>query len=160
MDRVKWWNWYVALLAVALLGTAGCPSTKDSGQKAAKRDQKKDASHAEQAPHGGTLFADEGDKHHAELVLDKAGKKATVYLLDGKVKNAVPIGEKTITVNIADNPPVQITLQAEPQKEDKTDTASRFSGIHDRLGNDLDMDKVEIEAKINGKPFVFKVDKD
>ena len=35
-------------------------------------------------------------KHHAELLIDKATKKATVYLLDSKVKNAVPISASTL----------------------------------------------------------------
>jgi hypothetical protein len=145
-------------LATALILALGCDTPKEAGKK--RSDQKEPESHSEKAPHGGPLFADEGDRHHAELVIDKAAKKATVYLFDSKVKEPVCIGDKTISLNIAEKPPVQIELKADAQKSDPAGTTSRFSGEHDRLGAELDLEKVEIEAKLNGKSHVFKLDKD
>jgi hypothetical protein len=146
------------LLIAAVALAFGCDSPKDAGKK--KSSTKENESHAEQAPRKGKLFADEGDRHHAELLIDKAGKKATVYLLDHKVKEPVCIGEKSISLNMAEKPPVQIELKADAQTSDPAGTASRFSGAHDLFGSDLDLDKVEIEVKINGKSLVFKLDKD
>lgn len=159
MEHLMNWSRLLTLLAVALVLAVGCEGTKGAGKKGAKRDPKND-SEEEKAPHDGTLYASAGHKHHAELVPDKAAKKLTVYLYDSKVKKTVPIAEKTITLNIADAPPVQIALQAEPQKDDPAGTSSRFSGTHDRLAEKLDDDKVEIEVTIDSKPHVFKVDKD
>jgi hypothetical protein len=146
------------LIIAAFTFALGCDSPKDAGKK--KSQTKESESHTEHAPHKGKLFADEGDRHHAELLLDKAGKKATVYLLDSKVKEPVCVAEKSINLNVAETPPVQIELKADAQTSDPAGTASRFSGTHDRFGTDLDLDKVEIEVKINGKSHVFKLDKD
>jgi hypothetical protein len=144
----------IAAFALAL----GCDSPKDAGKKQSQ--SKESESHTEQAPHKGKLFADDGDRHHAELLVDKGGKKATVYLLDHRVKEPVCVGERSINLNVAEAPPVQIELKADAQTSDPAGTASRFSGTHDRFGTDLELDKVEIEVKINGKSHVFKLDKD
>jgi hypothetical protein len=161
MDRVKIINWCIGMLAVAFLATEGCSPTGDTGKKVTHKDQAKKAQdEGEEAPHGGTLYTVAGHKHHAELKVDKSAKKATVYLLDDKVKNPDPIGEKTITLTVGDTPPVKITLNADPQEGDKADAASRFTGAHDRLGSELDLDKVEIEIMIDGKPQTFQIDKD
>jgi hypothetical protein len=158
MQRTKPWSRILLILAAAVGLALGCDSPKDGAKK--KTDQKEETSHTESAPHKGKLFADDGDRHHAELLIDQAGKKATVYLYDSKIKDPVSLGDKTISLNVADKAPVQIELKAEPQKADPEGMASRFSGVHDRLGTDLDLGKVEIEAKINGKSHVFKLDKD
>jgi hypothetical protein len=158
MDHAYRCTRLLTLLAAALVLAAGCDSgVKKTGATHAKKDDKKDE---EEAPHGGTLFAIDSHKYHAELLVDKSAKKATVYFYDKKVKNAVPTSAKSINLNIAEQPPVQIALPAEAQGSDPAGNASRFSGTNDRLAKDLDMEKVEIDATIEGKPYVFKLDKD
>jgi hypothetical protein len=158
MDHAYRWTRLLILLAAAFMLAAGCDSpVKKTSASHAKKDDNKDE---EEAPHGGTLFAIDSHKYHAELLVDKSAKKATVYFYDKKVKNAVSTSAKSINMNIAEQPPAQIALQAEPQGSDPAGNASRFSGTNDRLAKDLDMEKVEIDATIEGKPYVFKLDKD
>jgi hypothetical protein len=114
----------------------------------------------EPPPHGGTLFAEPGHKHHAELKIDKDAKTATVYLFDAKVKNGSPTSAPAITLTIKNGGAVQVPLKAERQDGDPAGKSSRFVGTHDKLAGDLDMDKVEISAEVDGKPYVFTLDKD
>ncbi len=158
MQRTRFCIWLlIPFIGIAFL-IAGCNSNvQKTAATHAKKDDKKDE---EEAPHGGTLFAIDSHKYHAELLVDKSAKKATVYFYDKKVKNAVPTSAKTINLNIAEQAPLQIALQAERQGSDPAGNASRFSGTNERLAKDLNMEKVEIDATIEGKPYVFKLDKD
>lgn len=142
-----------ALLTAALLA-AGCPAKRDASPSAADAGEKEAP-----PPHGGIKFAGGGHKYHAELLLDPAAETATVYLLDGNLKNAVPIKSETITLTVRDTPPVSIPLKADPQKDDPKDASSRFRGAHKKLGEKLDPEKVEISAEIGGKQYHFTEDK-
>jgi hypothetical protein len=155
MSEVKRWLICASLLAGLLLFGTGCPSP-NTGKPP---DKKMDGDKGEhKPPHGGILYVGGGEEYHAELMLDKANKKATIYLLDDKPKNPVPIKAETITLTVKDTPPVQITLKADRQEGDPEGQASRFSGTHDRLGSDLNSKKVTISATINGKAYEFELD--
>ncbi|HZT81665.1 MAG TPA: hypothetical protein VFA26_15670 [Gemmataceae bacterium] len=150
---------YRILAGLTLLALASCTGG-EGGAKGKKAPPRPAPGEKEVAPHRGTLFADAGHKYHAELVLRPAGNQATVYLLDNKAKNPVASPGKAVILNIADSPPVQVSLAAKPQEGDPEGSASRFEGSHDRLGKGLDLGKVEISATLQGKPYVFKPEKD
>lgn len=146
-------RWVGGLAVAAVLGLAlGCTPAPTKPGKTGTGPSVKDDHDEEKAPHGGTLFVAPGHKFHAELVVDKAGKKATVYLLDGKAKKIVPTKAETITLVLKDGD-VKVPLKAEKVGDDPA-----FVGTHDKLAADLDMKKVEIEAEVDGKPYVFELD--
>jgi hypothetical protein len=146
------------LLSAALLaGVAGllcgCPPptpSRTGGQTEAEAP----------APHGGTLYAPPDHKIHAELLLDKANKQATVYLLDAKVDKAVAIAAPTIQINFKEATAVPVKLEPDRQKDDPEGKASRFVGKHEQFGHDWKMDQLQISALIDDKPYVFLLDKD
>jgi hypothetical protein len=150
----NWVRWLGAgLVVAAALGLCGCPSGHQHDTGKAKGGEEE-----HESPHGGELFADPGHKYHAELKVDRAGKQATVWLLDGQAKKNVPTKAKTVTVSVKDAATVQIVLEPKPEDKDPAGSASRFVGTHDRLGEPLDLEKVEIRAEVAGKPYVFKLD--
>lgn len=109
--------------------------------------------HPEKGPHDGALAEWGDEEYHAEFTVDHAQKKATVYILDGSARNAVPIAAETITLTLTDaTPPVQVTLKADPQKDDPKGQSSRFSGTHALLGEEREF-KGEISGQIGGKPY-------
>jgi hypothetical protein len=157
MREGKRWLICALLMAGLLLFGTGCPPP-NTGKPP---DKKKTEKHEAAAPHGGILFAPPGQHdYHGELKVDKAGKTATVYLFDEDVEKAVPTKAEAITLTVKDTPPVQITLKADRQNSDPEGQSSRFSGTHERLGSDLDPEKVEISVMIKGKQYELKVDKD
>jgi hypothetical protein len=150
----------VALVAGLLLFGTGCPSTNTAKPpgKPAEEGKKHDE---DEAPHGGMLYAAKpGHKLHAELLIDKGSKKATVYILDDKAKKAVPIKAATVTVSVKDTPPVQVVLKADKQEGDPEGQASRFSGTNDRFGSEVKEKQVEISAEIDGKQTTFEPEAD
>jgi hypothetical protein len=148
--------WRGVLTGAVLVLACGCPPSSSGPNKPGPTQAK----HEEEGKYGGTLFAEPGHKHHAELKIDKATKTATVYLLDAKAKNDAPTAAPTITLAVKNGSAVQITLKAEKQDGDPAGKASRFVGTHAKLGGDLDMEKVEISAEMDGKAYVYTLDKD
>lgn len=152
------------LAAVALVAAPGCrkegdkPPTTDSQRKggdnkgsAEKGEGKED--HPEEGPHGGALAEWGDEEYHAEFKADHEKKQATVYILDGKAKKAVPIAAETVTLTLTNfKPPVQIALKADPQGGDPKGKASRFTGTHDKLGTETEF-KGEISGKVGEKPY-------
>lgn len=123
------------LLVLAVLVTAGCSPPESKTQGKATSPEEKGHEHPE-APHGGLIveWGSSGkEEFHAEVVIDRTKKKVTVYVLDDKVKDAVPIDAKEIVLNLK-APVAQIKLKAEPQEKDKEGKSSRFSAVDDRFG--------------------------
>jgi hypothetical protein len=109
--------------------------------------------HPEKGPHDGALAEWGDEEYHAEFTVDHAQKRATVYVLDGTGKKAVPIAAESITLTLTDaTPPVQVTLKADPQKDDPKGQSSRFSGTHPLLGEEREF-KGEISGKVGDKPY-------
>ena len=148
------------LLALAFVASSVVWVTTGCGQKggttAAKGTQNgDDHGHPTEGPHGGVI-AEWGtagkEEYHAEVVFDHDKKSATVYVLDDKIKNPVPIDAKEIKLNISDPEPKQIALKADPQEKDPAGKSSRFVGNDDLLGKVVDF-KGKVAATINGKPY-------
>jgi hypothetical protein len=113
---------------------------------AAKADEHK-------GPNGGLLYEGAEHKYHVELKIDPTTKSATAFVLDNKAKKGVPIKAATIKVKVK-GLKEPITLKAAPAKEGDT-TFTQYKGTHDRFGEKLDHDDVEIVAVIKeGQPAV------
>ncbi len=145
-------------LLVASVSAAGCGSPtggpkveEKKKDKAAKKDEH-DHGHGEhdEGPHGGTII--EFGKYHGEFVVDHAKKTATVYILDGKVKNAEPIAVSQLLLSIK-TPAFQTDLQAAPQEGDPKGKSSRFVGTHENFGKEQEFAGT-ISGEIDGKPYL------
>ncbi|QEG39299.1 hypothetical protein [Roseimaritima ulvae] len=84
-------------------------------------------------PHDGTVGDWGGGKYHVEFTVDHDQQQATVYVLGSDEKTATPIDAESIELSIVD-PPMQVTLAAQPQEGDPEGESSRFVGTHEKLG--------------------------
>jgi len=76
---------------------SGCPNKPaGDGKKAAGHTD--DHAHPDLGPHEGHLLEIGEEEYHAEWTHDDASGKVTIYILDGKVKDAVPIEAEAITI--------------------------------------------------------------
>ncbi len=136
------------------LATAGCSkpaATSTGGSKTDATAAHKDDDHEHgPGPHGGTVI--EFGKYHGEFVVDHAKKQATVYILDGKVKNAVPIAAEKLLLNIK-TPQFQADLMAVPQESDPKGKSSRFVATHDNLGKEQEFEGT-VSGEVDGKPYL------
>jgi hypothetical protein len=139
-------------LAIGCSGKSGDPKQED--KKGGEQDEGK-------APHGGTLFAPGTKQHpyHLELKLEK-DKPTYLYVLDSKVKNAVPITARAIELEIKGDKPQTIQFKADRQQGDSEGESSRFMAPAGKVPAELDLAKVEIHAAIKEKQYHFIVDKD
>src|SRR5262245_10906711 len=139
----------LGLFTVAALALTGCtdrPAKTDSPKKAPAQD------HPDKGPHGGPLVEWGEEQYHVEFTVDRAKKRATVYILDGSAKKASPIAAESVTLTLTKPAAAQITLKAEPQDGDPKGQSSRFSGGDDKLAAEGDLEG-EISATIGGTPF-------
>jgi hypothetical protein len=116
--------------------------------------------HAEVGPHKGALIELGDEEYHAEVVNDEKTHTATVYLLDGAVKDSVPIAAKDITISLKhDGQPETFKLKAVPQKSDPAGLSSMFSLKDRELVHDLRRKSSDprLMLKINGKPYSAKI---
>lgn len=156
-------------LSVALAVSGGCSGKKtdpkekdhkdhkDDDHKDHKDDDHKDDhDHPTKGPSGGVLAEWGKEEYHPEFVVDHKAKKVTVNILDKSAKKVAPIEAETISVTITSvKPPVQITLKADPQKDDPKGKSSRFVGEHEKLGEDVPF-RGEISGKVGTKPYSGK----
>jgi hypothetical protein len=105
-------------------------------------------------PHGGALYEGAKHKYHAELKFDHTAKQATVWILDGKAKNLVPIKAKTIEMHIKGVKDA-VALSAVPDKKGAA-TASKFVGKHDRFAAKIKFEDIEFKIQLDdGKVHTF-----
>jgi len=128
---------------------AGCGPKEGATPTVLKGEAKDDHDHGA-GPHGGTII--EFGKYHAEFTVDHGKKQATVYVLDGKVKNAVPIAAVKLLLSIK-SPQFQADLVAVPQDGDPKGKASRFVATHDNLGKEQEFEGT-VSGEIDGKPYL------
>lgn len=142
-------SWTVCGLFAATLIGAGC--TKTNAPAPTKSSAKEDDHENHGAgPHGGAVI--ELGKFHGEIVVDREKKTATVYILDGKVKNAAPIGADQLLLSVK-KPQFQIELKADPQASDPKGKCSRFTATHDNLAG-KDMLEGTVSMELDGKPYL------
>jgi hypothetical protein len=115
----------LALFVAPLL--AGCPAGNKSTEltDAHKTDTAPVEDHAhEHGPRGGEVV-ELGD-YHGEVVLE-SDRKATLYILDGELKNAVPLADATAVLVLKHGgESTKIDLKAMPQDGEADGKTSRF----------------------------------
>jgi hypothetical protein len=150
MLRVMPWNG--SLLVAALLLAVGCTASPPAPSGPARPAGKPGA------PHGGTAFTEPGHKYRAELFIDSDKETATVYLLDADGQKPLTITAGSLTLLVQEGAGAVITLKAQPQSGEPRWKSSRFVGTSARFGRDLSLNKIEINAEINGKSFTFTLE--
>jgi hypothetical protein len=106
---------------------------------------------AHDGPHGGELYCDGKHSHHAELCVDAKTGKATIYILDKKGKNEVPLTTKTISVKVKNVEPA-LEFKADKTKDGKS---SQYVFTHPRFMSKLKPSDVKMEiVLVEGKPAV------
>jgi hypothetical protein len=112
-----------------MLALAGCNSESGDFKKVSDKDTKEtpaviDDHDHDHGPHGGHVI--ELGEHHGEIALE-ADRKLTLYVLDGDVKNAVPLADATALANLKIGTEMQkIELKALPQDGEADGKSSRF----------------------------------
>jgi hypothetical protein len=135
----------VAVLAVIVF--IGCDKKTDpSKPKPAAHN------HPTTGPHGGQLVEWGEEEYHLELLMDRKGGEATVYVLDGSAVKAAPIKAKDLTMTLKAEPPVTLKLAAKPETGDPAGSSSRFTGKSDALSKDQPLTGT-INGEVEGKPY-------
>lgn len=134
----------LALAAAPVL--SGCPAANQS-KELTDKDKKVtapvEAHEHEHGPHGGEII-ELGD-NHGEINLE-SDRKVTLYILDGKVKDAVPLAETTVVLALKNGADVtKIDLKPMPLEGEKDGKSSRyqseapapeaFKDVHDLKGD-------------------------
>ena len=137
-------------LGVLVVGLTpvGCSKPADPVKPAATA-KSDDHEHAA-GPHGGTVL--DFGKHHAEFCMDHPKKQATVYILDGKIKNPAPIPAAKLLLSIK-KPAFQVDLVAAPLDTDPKGTASRFVATHENFAKEQEFEGT-VSGEIDGKPYL------
>jgi hypothetical protein len=102
----------------------GCPASSTS-KELTEKDTKSTApveGHAhEHGPHDGEIV--ELEPNHGEVCLEK-DRKATLYILDGAIKNAVPMADTTAVLKLKDG--TSVALKAMPLEGETDGKSSRY----------------------------------
>lgn len=118
--------------------------------------------HSDAGPHGGHLIELGSDEaFHAELLHDEKTHRVTVYILDGKAKENVPISRTELVLNIVSGGnPKQYKLAAVSQPNDPGDRTSCFQAEDEALCTALDATdcKGRLAVNINGKQYVGEIE--
>ena len=99
-------------------------------------------------PHKGTIL--EFGKFHGEFVVDHDAKEATVYILSGNLKKAVPLDVEKLLLSI-DSPKFQVDLLPKPMEGEAKGSSSRFVAKDDRFGKHQEFAGA-VSGEIQGKP--------
>jgi hypothetical protein len=135
------------VLAGAVLAAGGCNPPGQGKKGGGAHD------HGETGPHDGLLIELGNDEYHAEFLPDHAKKQATVWILDKKAKNPVPVKASTVSLTITNvTPPLKVALKAEPEKGETPEMASRYVGTDDKFGVEMEF-KGTVSVEINGKQY-------
>lgn len=114
-------------LCLGTLLFVGCGGPKPNEQTAEKtpkpQHDEEPHQHPSEGPHGGILIELGEEEYHAELVQDEPKKTITVYVLDSKAKNAVPIEAQEITISAKSQ---SYPLEAQPLEGEAEGKSSRF----------------------------------
>jgi hypothetical protein len=151
----------VAALAAALgLGTPAV--VRAQGKAPAKVTPAAGTGHAhpDHGPHGGPLIELGNEKYHAELLHDEKAQTITVYVLDGKAKNEVPLPAKFVRINIKRaGKGEQYQLKPAPQKHETAGKTARFVLKDNTLCDRLHAEGIDarLVIEIEGKSYSGRV---
>lgn len=143
----------LALTATLGLSLVGCGGEAKKTDKPKTEEHGHDhgaGEHAEHGPHEGQLIELGKEEYHAELVHDDKTHTITIYLLDGKAKEAVTSDAAELTINlVVDGKPEQFALPATPQDGEAAGKVSRFQLVSEPLCKALD--SKEVKGRLNVK---------
>ena len=127
------------LLAFAgVLAFVGCKGQQEEFQEYGKSEkaapEEHDHGHHEHGPHDGHVLELGDHEYHAEVVMDAATKKVTVYILGHELSesHAIDAAELTLTLD-HDGKEHEVTLVAVPQEGDPEGKSSRFEVADDPI---------------------------
>jgi hypothetical protein len=143
------------MLCWATLLFLGCGDPKTGEQTAEQPPQHEEAPHGHDhgdTPHGGTLIELGDEEYHAEMVHDPETGTVTVYILDSKVENAVPIDAQEVTISAKSQ---TYPLESQPQESDPQGKSSRFVSSDKTLNEYIAGDDVHARLilKIGGRSY-------
>lgn len=151
MRKVK-----LIVLSLGVVIFAGCAQPKppqprkEGGKLISTKEEDHDHDHDHgPGPHGGTVI--EFGKWHGEFCMDHGKKQATVYILDGSVKKAVPVATDKLLLSIK-TPQFQVEMKADPQEGDPKGKCSRFVATHDNFAKEQEFEGT-VSATIDGKNY-------
>ena len=155
---VSFWS----ALFVLMAALAGCAETSApeaaSGSATEVSAEPADSGHHHptEGPHHGALIELGAEEYHGELVHDEASGTVTVWILDGAVKESVPIEAKEITINLKhDGHGEQFQLAASVEAGDPDGLSSRFVSTDGELGEHLHESGIDavLALTINGRSY-------
>ena len=169
MKTAKLFGLGALLFALVAVGcdksTTTSPDSKNTPDPKAKKgdgrgaDDNDDHDHGP-GPHGGTII--ELGKYHGEFVVDHKKKEATVYILSGNLKNAVPLKADKAELTIK-KPMFQVELKPMPLEGEEKGSSSRFVATHDNFGVEQEFEGaviIKVGDKTYDGDFKEKADKD
>jgi hypothetical protein len=119
-----------AVLLTAALAFAGCNQGDDTRTFSDADDVAHTDDHAHEhahGPHDGHLVELGGEDYHAEVTLDAASRRLTVYILDAELK-PLPTDAQSVSVRLKlGDETKEITLPAQPQATDGEGKSSQFA---------------------------------
>ena len=162
---------FMLVLSIPLvsLWLAGCGPTNDKSVKPGDGKTEEHAhEHPAEGPHGGHLveLAEAGkeskEEYHAEWTHDDATGKVTVYILDGKAKETVPIAADTVVIKVkAGDETDSHDLAAVDRTTGDKPTAFKFEIESKELLGKLETLKAvsaTVHVDVNGKPYEGKIE--
>lgn len=117
--------------------------------------------HAEMGPHGGSLIELGDEEYHAELLHDEKNHAVTIYVLDSKAENTVPIKASEVTIEIkAGDEQHEFPLAAVYLDEENKSQSFCFEAVDEDLSHVLDEEGAAASLKIdvNGKNFTGAIE--
>lgn len=138
-----------------LVAFSGCtPNDRIISENGAPQATVDAHSHPHEGPHHGTLVELGNEEYHAEVTHEQ--DLVTVYILDTKATNPVPIDSTEVTINVMhDGKPEQFKLEAAPDRNDAPGKSSRFSLTNADLAAQMDQHAVtpKLNVTIEGKAY-------
>jgi len=148
-------------LSVFLSGCGGgavAPPSSNPGTTTAGAEH----AHPTEGPHQGSLIELGNEEYHAEMVHDEKAGTLTIYLLDAAVKQAVPISEAEIFVNLkVKGAATQLPLKADPLPGEAAGSSSRFvaRGSAEALeALDAEDSEPRLQVTIQGQSYLGRLE--
>jgi hypothetical protein len=153
---------YTWSLLIGILVVVGCTKSTDTSDPTnGTTPTTTQHSHPHEGPHNGTLIELGEEEFHAELVHNETA--VSIYVLDSKATNSVPIDATEVVVNLVhDGKPEQFKLAASPDANDPTGKSSRFVLADKELIEELEHSHgdAKLSLMINGKSYHGSIEHD
>ena len=119
-----------------------------------------DHEHAELGPHGGLLIELGDEEYHAELLHDEQTHTVTIYVLDAKAAETVPVSAPEVVIQLdVKGKPQRFALAAVHLDQEKPSQAVCFEAADEELSHALDEQgaKGTLAIDINGQEFTATI---